>query len=202
MIDFYCDVNSRANSPKVAIMLEECDAEYRRIAFDVYDKETIDSSFYAISPAGTVPAIVDHGQSPPLTVFESGTILIHLAERTGRFLPSESPARTRTLQWLFWQNSQLGPALYALDHLVNRMNADSQAAIEYFSGLGRRWLQLLDEQLTTSNYIAGTYSIADMAIYPFALAATQELDVGRCAATQRWLSEVGARPAVRRVMAK
>ena len=91
MIDFYCALHSRANSPKVAIMLEECGAEYRQIAIDVYKKEAIDSSFYEISPAGTVPAIVDHDQRPPLAVFESGAILVHLAE--------QSPASRAPASW-------------------------------------------------------------------------------------------------------
>lgn len=202
MIDFYGDVNSRANSPKVAIMLEECEAEYTRIAFDVYDKEAIDPAFYEISPAGTVPAIVDHDQSPPLALFESGAILVYLAERYGRFLPPDIAARSRTLQWLFWQSSQLGPAFYALNHLMKRMDADSGAAIEYFRDLGARWLTVLDEQLADSDCVSGTYSIADMAIYPFAQAALPAFEARKFPAIERWLAQVGVRPAVSRAMPK
>jgi GST-like protein len=202
MIDFYCDVNSRANSPKIAIMLEECEADYNRIAFDVYNKETLDPGFFEISPGGTVPAIVDRDLTPPLAIFESGAILLHLAERYDRFLPPEGAARSRTLQWLFWQTSQLGPAFYSLNHLVNKMEANNEAAIGYFRILGLHCLTVLGKQLLRQNYVSGDYSVADTAIYPWALTVLEAFEPGQFPATQSWLARVGARAAVQRAMPK
>lgn len=196
------------NGRKVPIMLEELGWPYEVQTVNLGQNEQLAPEFLKISPNNKIPAIIDHDVGGgSFSLFESGAILTYLAEKSGQFLPASGPERYRTLEWLHWQIGSLGPMLGQLGYFAKRADEKTPAAIARFTEEGERLLRVIERQLAQSRYLAGNaYSIADIAAYPWMLAATtflQEPLAGGLKdkqAIQRWLKEVGERPAVQRGM--
>lgn len=194
------------NGRKISIMLEELGVPYNVKVINLSKHEQFDPAFTAISPNNKIPAMVD-GESPPVTLFESGAILTYLADKYGRFLPSTGLARYKTLEWLYWQIGGLGPMFGQLGHFGIFAKEKLPGAIQHYVEEGERLLNVMERQLETHAFLAGDdYSIADMAAYPWAFNADTFLSeflgdvVATMPAVQRWLTTVGERPAVQRGM--
>jgi GST-like protein len=196
------------NGRKVPIMLEELGWPYEVRAVNLGKNEQFAPEFLEISPNNKIPAIVDHDAGGgSLSLFESGAILTYLAEKSGQFLATSGPERYRAMEWLHWQIGSLGPMLGQLGYFAKRADEKTPAAIARFTEEGERLLGVIEKQLAQSRYLAGNaYSIADIAAYPWMLAATTFLKeplaqgLADKPAIQRWLQELGARPAVQRGM--
>lgn len=206
MIDLYAA--KTPNGRKVAIMLEECDLPYRTQMVDLAHGAQFHPDFLRINPNGKIPAILDHvGGGDPVPVFESGAVLIYLAEKCGRFLPTDAGRRSACLSWLFWQVGGVGPAFGQSNHFANVAPQKDAYAIDRFSTEAARLVRVLDRRLEEAPFLAGDYSIADMASYPWVLVAIDSLCQARPEITgdathvRRWLNDVGTRPTVRRGMA-
>ena len=158
MIDFY--TWTTPNGRKISIMLEECGLEYTVHTVDINQGEQDTAEFRAVCPNGKIPAIVDRDGAEPVAVFESGAILIHLAERTGRFLPSEAGPRADVLQWLMWQMANVGPMFGQVNHFANQAPEQIPYAIERYLGESARLIRVMDDHLADRDYLAGEYSIA------------------------------------------
>lgn len=197
------------NGRKVPIMLEELGWPYEVKTVDLGKNEQHAPDFLKISPNNKIPAIVDHdAEGGPLAIFESGAILTYLAEKSGRFLAPSGPERFKALEWLHWQIGSLGPMLGQLGYFAKRAEEKTPAAIARFTEEGERLLGVMERRLRESAYLGGeAYSIADIAAYPWTLAATTFLQEPLAQALQdkeairRWLQMVGERPAVQRGMA-
>jgi GSH-dependent disulfide-bond oxidoreductase len=196
------------NGRKISIMLEELGVDYTVSPVDLGKLAQFSAAFTAISPNNKIPSIVDSGpEGEPIAIFESGAILTYLADKSGQFLAAHGQARYKALEWLHWQTSGLGPMLGQLGFFAVRSEEKSALAIARFSEEADRLLSVLENQLQANAYVAGEeYSIADMACYPWVLAATTYLkqvlkdSLATKPAIQRWLQQVGARPAVQRGM--
>lgn len=196
------------NGRKVPIMLEELGLPYEVHTVNLGKDEQFSPEFLKISPNNKIPAIVDHdAEGGPMSLFESGAILTYLAEKSGRFLAPSGPERFRALEWLHWQIGSLGPMLGQLGYFAKRAEEKTPAAIARFTEEGERLLNVIERQLAQTPYLAGKdYSIADIAAYPWMLAATTFLKeplaeaLADKPAMQRWLTEVGKRPAVKKGM--
>ena len=196
------------NGRKVPIMLEELGWPYEVHPVNLGKNEQFAPDFLKISPNNKIPAIVDHdAEGGPLSIFESGAILTYLAEKSGRFMAPSGPERYRALEWLHWQIGSLGPMLGQLGYFARRAEEKTPAAIARFTDEGERLLGVIERRLAQSPYLAGNaYSIADIAAYPWMLTATtflkEPLAQGLAGkpAIQRWLQELGARPAVQKGM--
>ena len=188
------------NGRKVSIMLEECDLPYVVRKIDITRGEQFDPAFVAVNPNAKIPAIED--DEGPLTIFESGAILIYLAEKTGRFLPPAGALRYHALQWLMFQMGGVGPMFGQTHHFLRFAPEPVPYAIERYRKETRRLYGVLDARLATAEYLAGDYSVADIATYPWvARHEWQEIDLTDFSNVRRWYEVVGARPAVRRGMA-
>jgi GST-like protein len=201
------------NGVKVTVMLEELlaaghtGAEYDAWMIRIRDGDQFGSGFVAVNPNSKIPALMDRSGREPIRVFESGAILLHLAERFGAFLPKEGGARAECLSWLFWQ---MGSAPYlggGFGHFYAYAPSKMEYPIDRFAMEVKRQLDVLDRRLADSEYVAGPqYTIADMAIWPWygALAkgwvydAAEFLSVHEYKNVQRWTDAVFARPAVKR----
>jgi GST-like protein len=195
MIDLY--YWPTPNGHKISIMLEECGLEYRTVPVDIGRGDQFAPEFLRISPNNRIPAIVDHdtGQS----VFEGGAILIYLAEKAGRFLPAEGEARYEVLQWLFWQAGGLGPIAGQLSHFVSYVRSPVPYAEKRFANEYDRLLAVMEVRLRDRDFLAGEYSIADMAAFPWVLPYRRlGNDIDRFARVRRWFDAIKTRPAVRR----
>jgi GST-like protein len=196
VIDFY--YWPTPNGWKVAIMLEECGLEYRVIPVNIGRGDQFKPEFLAISPNNRMPAIVDHdAEGEPVAVFESGAILIHLAERTGRFMPQTGRGRKETLEWLFWQVGNLGPMAGQLSHFVNYAQGEHPYSHKRYADEYNRCLGVLERRLAGREFILDDYSIADMASWPWVLISKplgQPLDDFPNVA--RWRETIKRRPAV------
>ena len=197
MIDFH--YWPTPNGWKVSIMLEECGLPYRVVPVDIGAGDQFKPDFLAISPNNRMPAIVDHGApGGPLPVFESGSILVHLAERSGRFMPTANPGRKECLEWLFWQVGNLGPMAGQLSHFVNYAEGEHAYSRTRYANEYHRCLGVLERRLEGRDYILDDYSIADMASWPWVLIAKplgQGLEEFPNVAA--WRNRIKARPAVR-----
>ncbi|MER2536178.1 MAG: glutathione S-transferase N-terminal domain-containing protein [Rhizobiaceae bacterium] len=196
MIDLY--TWTTPNGRKVSILLEELGLDYAAHAVDITKDEQFRPEFLAISPNNKIPAIVDHDNG--LSLFESGAIMIYLADKAGRLLPTEQEARAATLQWLMWQMGGFGPILGQL-HFFRKYNKGlSDVSENRFGAEAERLYGVLDRQLGRSAYVAGDeYSIADIAIWPWASRHDwQGMDMARLPNVRRWYRELAARPAVQR----
>jgi GST-like protein len=198
---------------KVTIMLEELlalghrGAEYDAWLIRIGEGDQFGSGFVAANPNSKIPALVDRSGPAPIRVFESGAILVHLAERFGAFLPTEAGARAECLSWLFWQ---MGAAPYlggGFGHFYAYAPTKMEYPIDRFAMEAKRQLDVLDRRLAETEYVAGgDYTVADMAIWPWygALAkgwlygAAEFLRVQDYENVQRWADAIGERPAVRR----
>lgn len=189
------------NGHKVSILLEELGLPYRVHPVNLLALEQKADWYLAINPNGRIPAIVDHDNGD-FPVFESGAIMIYLAEKTGRFLPAEAKARSRTLQWLLFQMGGIGP-MQGQAHVFFRYAPEKfPFAIERYQNETRRLYEVLETQLSRTDYLAGDYSIADMAAYPWVrIHEWAGVGLEGLPAVERWLSAIGERPAVQRGLA-
>ena len=196
------------NGRKVPIMLEELGWPYQVQTVNLGRDEQYAPEFLKISPNNKIPAIVDpDAEGGPLAIFESGAILTYLAEKSGRFLAPAGPERFKALEWLHWQIGSLGPMLGQLGYFAKRAEEKTPAAIDRFTEECERLLGVMERRLAQSPYLGGdAYSIADIAAYPWTVAATTFLQeplargLADKEAIRRWLQAVGERPAVQRGM--
>jgi GST-like protein len=195
MIDLY--TWSTPNGRKVSIMLEECGLQYAAHPVDINKDEQFKPDFLKISPNNRIPAIVDRDNG--LALFESGAILMYLAEKTGKFWSKEPEARWHTVQWVMWQMGGLGPMLGQVHHFVKYNPGKAPYAEERFSKEARRLYGVLDRQLKKAPFVAGEYSIADMAMWPWiSRFEWQGITLDEFPNVKRWYVEIGNRPAVKR----
>jgi GST-like protein len=190
------------NGHKVHIMLEECALVYRAIPVDIGAGDQFKPEFLAISPNNKIPAMVDP-QGPdggPISLFESGAILLYLAGKTGRFLPEDTSARYEVLQWLMFQVGGLGPMLGQAHHFRIYAPEKLPYAIQRYTQEAQRLYGVLDRRLARARYIGGAhYSIADIAVYPWLRSwKNQGIAWADFPHLKGWFDEVGARPAVQR----
>ena len=192
------------NGWKVSIMLEECGLPYRMIPVNIAEGEQFRPAFLTISPNNRIPAIVDRDGpgGAPISIFESGAILQYLGRKTGRFYPAGERARVEVDQWLFWQMANLGPKAGEANHFATYAAAENQRyAIERFTNERHRLFGVMNERLKDRAYLAGRYSIADMACVGWVRHAERRgQDLGEFPHLKRWLDRVRARPAVQRGM--
>jgi GST-like protein len=197
MIDLY--YFPTPNTWKVSIMLEETGLDYRIVPVNILEGEQLKPDFLKISPNNRVPAIVDHdGPGGEISVFESGAILVYLAEKTGQFIPKTATGRIEVLEWLFWQVGGLGPMAGQANHFTSFM-ADNTQGVDRYVTESRRLYGVLDRRLAGREWIAGEYSIADMACWGwvwFHQMHRQTLD--EFSEIARWFKAMSARPAVQR----
>jgi len=195
MIDLY--YWPTPNGHKISIMLEECGLEYRVREVDIGAGDQFAPEFLAISPNNRIPAIVDTGTG--VSVFEGGAILVYLAEKVGRFLPTETTQRFEVLQWLFWQAGGLGPMAGQLSHFVNYVQEDVPYAHRRYANEYDRLLAVMDVRLRNRDFLAGDYSIADIASFPWVLPYRRlGNDLDNFPNLRRWFDTLKARPAVQR----
>jgi GSH-dependent disulfide-bond oxidoreductase len=189
------------NGWKISIALEEMGLEYRVVPVNIGAGDQFKPEFLAISPNNRIPAIVDHdppGGGEPISVFETGAILLYLAEKTGRFMPSDLRGRVRVHEWLMWQMGGLGPMFGQDGHFKLYAPEKIAYAIDRYDKECKRLLDVLDRQLAkTGDCVAGAYSIADMAIFPW-VATTKARDIDRSefAEVDRWFEALRVRPAI------
>ncbi len=200
-IEFY--TWSTPNGRKISIALEEMELAYDVHPINIGQDEQFAPEFVAISPSGMIPAIVDpegpDGQ--PIGVFETGAILLYLARKTGRFLPEAPRARGLVEQWLMWQMGNFGPTLGQLHHFRRFNPGKAPYATERFSEKAQRFYRVLDTRLSEVEYLAGAYSIADMATLPWAARHPwQGISLPDYPNVKRWYDALAARPAVNRGM--
>ena len=190
------------NGHKVHIMLEECGLPYRAIPVDIGKGDQFQADFLKISPNNKVPAIVDPDgpDGRPMSLFESGAILLYLAGKTGRFLPDGTRARYEVLQWLMFQMGGVGPMLGQAHHFRIYAPEKLPYAIDRYTNEARRLYGVMNRQLARSKYIAGPdYSIADIAIFPWLRSwRNQGIDWNDHPHLKGWFDEIAARPAVMR----
>ncbi|MFA5503503.1 MAG: glutathione S-transferase N-terminal domain-containing protein [Phenylobacterium sp.] len=196
------------NGKKVTILLEELDLPYRIVPVHIGRGDQFTDEFLKISPNNRMPAIVDHeplGGGEPISVFESGAIMLYLAEKAGRFWPQEPRAKYEVLQWVMWQMANQGPKSGENGHFrrLGPEHGDQSYAQRRFGDEVHRLYGVLDNRLYDRRYIAGDeYSIADMISYPWTVGwQGQGIDIDEFKYFKRWFEEIGARPAVQRGMA-
>ena len=203
MIDLY--TWTTPNGRKVSILLEELGLPYKTVPVDISKGDQHTPEFRAINPNGKIPAIVDHDAAGgPLAIFESGAILIYLAEKHGRFLATEPRARALALEWLMFQMAGIGPFLGQVNYWMNTHPEKLAPAIQRYFDESLRLMTVFNGALDGREYIAGEYSIADMASYPWIVAAWGPFSamlpdkVREMAALGAWIERLGARDAVKR----
>ena len=203
MIDVY--YWTTPNGHKVTIFLEETGLAYSIKPVNIGKGDQFKPEFLAISPNNRIPAIVDNdpaGGGQPISIFESGAILQYLAEKTGKFLPADLRGRTEVTQWLFWQMGGLGPMLGQNHHFRNYANEKLTYAINRYVKETERLYGVLDERLADREFVAGEYSIADMACYPWiVLHERQGQNLEDFTNIKRWFETIQRRDAVQRAYA-
>ncbi len=201
-IDLY--VWPTPNAFKVSIFLEETETPYNAIAVDIGKGEQFTPEFLKLSPNNRMPAIVDHDPPSsvagggPVSIFESGAILCYLGEKTGQFFPSEMRAKYTVLEWLFWQMAGVGPMFGQFGHFTRYAPEKIPYAIERYTNEALRLVKVLDTRLQQVEFVAGAYSIADMAIFPWVRFPALREQITHFTNVTRWLDALEARPAVRR----
>ena len=190
------------NGQKIRIFMEESGLPYQPHLVDIDKGEQFKPEFLAISPNNRIPAIVDdepQGGGGPLSVFESGAVLWYLGEKIGKFLPRELHARMEVLQWLFWQSAGLGPMAGQKGHFSYYAPEDLPYAIDRYTREVGRLFGVLDKRLADREFVAGDYSVADMACYPWVVPwKGLEQDLAEFPHLQRWFESIKVRPAVQR----
>lgn len=196
MIDFY--YAPTPNGWKVSIMLEECGLKYDTHLLKLNKGEQFSDEFLKISPNAKMPAIIDNDvDGDPVSVFESGAILLYLAEKTGRFMPQDALGRKETLEWLFWQVGNQGPLAGQLSHFVNYAPAGQDYARKRYGGEYERNLAVLENRLVDRPYILSEYSIADMISFPWVFVAKRlGKSLDEFPNVSAWRSRIKSRPAV------
>lgn len=202
MIDLY--YWPTANGLKIGIVLEELGVEYRLLPVNIRKGEQRQDSFQRISANGRIPAIVDHRtEAQPLTLFESGAILNYLADRAGQLLPEAgSVERQRVQEWLFWQVGHVTPYLSQLQLFREKAPEPIPFALDLLQGEALRLYGVLERRLGEVPFVAGAYSIADIAIFPWIQPARQGIDLANFPHIQVWREVLKARPAVQRAYAR
>jgi len=202
MIDLY--TWSTPNGHKAQIMLEETGLDYRLHPVNLQDGEQFEPDYLAISPGGKIPAIIDHDGpgGEELPIFESGAILLYLAEKSGRLLTTDPRGRWQALEWLMFQMGGVGPMLGQAGYFRNRAPEAIPIVIERFTREAGHLYGVVDRRLADREFLAGDYSIADIACFPW-LRVYERLgiDIGDFPAVSRWLGAIAARPAVQRGLA-
>jgi GSH-dependent disulfide-bond oxidoreductase len=196
MIDLY--TAATPNGHKASIALEELALPYTLHALDLGKNEQKRPEFLAINPNGRIPAIVDRGNGD-FAVFESGAILIYLAEQTGRLMPADAKGRSRVLQWLMFQMGGIGPMMGQANVFFRYLPEKIQPAIDRYQGECKRLFRVLDGHLANHEYLAGDYSIADIANWAWVRTHRWSgVAVDELPHLRRWLAAIRARPAVQR----
>jgi glutathione S-transferase/GST-like protein len=196
MIDLY--TAATPNGHKVSIALEELGLPYTLKVLDLAKGEQKTPAFLAINPNGRIPAIVDH-EAGGFAVFESGAILVYLAEKTGRLMPTDVQGRSRVLQWLMFQMGGVGPMMGQANVFFRYFPEKIQPAIDRYQGESKRLLTVLDGHLKDHEYLAGDYSIADIAHWAWVRTHRWSgVDVSDLPHLQRWMDAIRQRPAVQR----
>lgn len=200
MIDLYSW--PAPNGQKVQILVEELGISYRLVPINITTGAQHDPTYLAINPNGRIPAIVDHapvGGGEPLTVFESGAVMLYLAEKEGRFLPAEPRRRSEVIQWLFWQIGGLGPMMGQAQHFFRYAPEAVPYGIERFQNETRRLLQVIDNRLEGRDHLCGDYSIADMACFPWIrIHKLTGVSLAAFPRVQSWYGRMRSRPGVGR----
>ncbi len=204
MIDLY--YWTTPNGHKITMFLEEADVPYRIIPVNIGAGDQFKPDFLAIAPNNRIPAIVDHapaGGGAPVSLFESGAILLYLAEKTGKFIPADLRGRADALQWLFWQMGGLGPMAGQNHHFSQYAPEKIPYAIERYVKETNRLYGVLNKRLADRPFIAEAYSVADMASYPWVVPyERQGQNLDDFPHLKRWFHEIAARPATIRAYAK
>ena len=194
------------NGHKVTIFLEESGTPYRILPVNIGAGDQFKPEFLKIAPNNRMPAIVDDDPADgegPISVFESGAILVYLAEKIGRFLPTDARLRYEVLQWLFWQMGGLGPMAGQNHHFVQYAPEKLPYAMDRYVNETARLYAVLDKRLADRDFVAGDYSIADMAAYPWIVPhQRQRQDLNDYPNLKRWFEAIQARPAVVRAYEK
>lgn len=203
MIDLY--YWTTPNGHKITLFLEETGIAHRILPINIGKGEQFAPDFLKIAPNNRIPAIVDHAPADggaPLSLFESGAILLYLAEKTGRFIAPDLRGRSETIQWLFWQMGGLGPMAGQNHHFTQYAPEKVPYAIERYTKETARLYAVLDKRLADREFVAGAYSIADMAIYPWIVPhKKQGQDLADFPHLRRWFEAIRARPATQRAYA-
>ncbi|WP_029921937.1 glutathione binding-like protein [Nevskia soli] len=198
MIDLY--YWTTPNGHKITIFLEEAQLEYKLIPVNISAGQQFESSFLDISPNNRIPAIVDRHPASgenPISIFESGAILLYLAEKSGQFLPQDPRERIDVLQWVFWQVAGLGPMLGQNHHFLQYAPEKIPYAINRYTAETKRLYAVLNRRLEGRLFIANSYSIADMACYPWIVPHTRQgITLEQYPHVARWFETVSQRPAV------
>ena len=194
------------NGHKVTIFLEETGLPYTMFAVNIGKGEQFTKEFLAISPNNRIPALVDHdppGGGTPIAVFESGAMLLYLADKTKKFIAPDLRGRTETIQWLFWQMGNLGPMAGQNNHFSNYTVEKLPYAMARYRNEVNRLYGVLNKRLADRAFVAGEYSIADMASYPWIVPyELQGQKLEDFPSLKRWFETIGARPAVVRAYEK
>ena len=202
MIDVY--TWPTPNGHKVHIMLEETGLQYRIHGVNIREGEQFKPEFLKISPNNRIPAIVDSDgpNGKPISVFESGAILLYLASKTGKFLPADLHARWRCMEWLMWQMGGIGPMMGQANHFRRYAKEKIQYAIERYTNEANRLTRVLDHRLGEAPYTAGRdYSISDIASFPWMRGAdARGVNIAEYPNVTRWFDAINARPAVQRAL--
>lgn len=189
------------NGHKIHIMLEETGLKYRVHGVNIRAGDQFKPEFLKISPNNRIPAIVDHDGpgGKPMSLFESGAILLYLASKSGKFLPIDMHARWACVQWLMWQMGGVGPMFGQANHFRRYAKEKMEYPVERYTNEANRLTNVLDKRLAESPYVAGEYSIADMAIFPWMRGAENRgVNIGEYPNVKRWFDAINARPAVQR----
>jgi GSH-dependent disulfide-bond oxidoreductase len=198
MIDVYSWATP--NGHKIHIMLEELGLEYKAIPIDIGNGDQFTPEFLAISPNNKIPAIVDNDgpDGKPLALFESGAILFYLAEKTGKFLPSDPVGRYTTMEWLMFQMGGVGPMLGQAHHFRIYAPEQIEYAVNRYSNEARRLYNVMDKRLAVTQFLAGNeYSIADIATFPWTRSwKNQGIELDEFPNVKRWFDVISSRPAV------
>ena len=204
MIDLY--YWTTPNGHKITLFLEEAGLEYRIKAVNIGKGEQFEPGFLRVSPNNKIPAIVDHAPAEgrsPISVFESGAILLYLAGKTGQFIPKDLRGQVETIEWLFWQMGGLGPMAGQNHHFANYAPEKIPYAIERYVKETSRLYAVLDKRLAGRDFLVGRqYTIADMASYPWIIAERQGQDLGDFPNLARWHAAIRSRPATQRAYAR
>ena len=199
MIDLY--TWPTPNGHKIHILLEELGLDYAVIPVDIWAGEQFEPEFLKISPNNKIPAIVDHEgpEGRPYPLFESGAILIYLADKAGRFLPQDPAARYHVLQWLMFQMGSIGPMLGQAHHFRGYAKDEIAYAVDRYTNEAGRLYGVMDRQLEQQEYLCDEYSIADIACFPWLRThERQGQKLSDFPNVERWFSAMGERPAVKR----
>lgn len=199
MLDLY--VWPTPNAYKISIMLEEIGRPYRVIPVDIQRGDQFKPEFLKISPNNKMPAIVDHDapDGKPLSIFESGAILMYLAETSGRFMPKDLRGRYKVIEWLMFQMGGVGPMLGQAHHFRQYAPEKLDYAINRYTNEAKRLYGVIDRRLGEAQYLAGDYSIADMAVFPWLRShERQGQKLEDFPNLKRWFTAIDARPTVKK----